>query len=125
MASATKERNFKFYFIFIQFILLLEFIYLWLHWSSLHWLSLVAVLGQSPVAVHGFLTVRNPVFAEHGLQACGLRALAAYGLSTCVSGPECRLSSCGAGAQLLWGTWDLPGSVIERALLHWHMILHY
>ena len=71
MASATKELTFKFYLIFITFILVLEF-YLFIYGctgSSLHWLSLVAASrGQSPVAVHGFLIgVRNPLFAEHGL----------------------------------------------------------
>ena len=38
----------------------------------------------------------------------------ACGLSSCGSqSPECRLSSCGAWAQLLCGMWDPPGPGIE------------
>ena len=37
------------------------------------------------------------VVVAHGLSSCGSRAL------------ECRLSSCGAWAQLLCGMWDPPG----------------
>ena len=41
------------------------------------------------------------VAVARGLSSCGLRAL------------ECRLSSCGARAQLLRGMWDLPGPGLE------------
>ena len=118
MASATKERTFKFYLIFIKFILLLEF-YLFVIYgcteSSLYWLSLVAASrGRSPVAVRGFLLAVASPFPEHGLSGLRASVAAAYGLSICGSqAPECGLSSCGTGAQLLWGTWDLPGSGIE------------
>ena len=43
------------------------------------------------------LGMRASVVVAHGLSSCGARAL------------ECRLSSCGAWAQLLCGIWDLPG----------------
>ena len=41
------------------------------------------------------------IVVAHGLSSCGSRAL------------ECRLSSCGAWALLLRGTWDLPGPGLE------------
>ena len=41
------------------------------------------------------------VVVAHGLSSCGSQAL------------ECRLSSCGARAQLLRGMWDLPRPGIE------------
>ena len=41
------------------------------------------------------------VVVAHGLSSCGSRAL------------ECRLSSCGAWAQLLCGKWDLPRPGLE------------
>ena len=41
------------------------------------------------------------VVVARGLSSCGLQAL------------ECRLSSCGARAQLLRGMWDLPGPGLE------------
>ena len=47
------------------------------------------------------LGVRASVVVARGLSSCGSRAL------------ERRLSSCGARAQLLRGTWDLPGPRIE------------
>ena len=56
-----------------------------------------------------------------GFSCCGARALGtrasvavAWGLSSCGSRVlECRLSSCGARAQLLRGMWDLPGPGLE------------
>ena len=53
-----------------------------------------------------------------GTQALGTWAsvIVARGLSSCGSWAlECRLSSCGAQALLLHGTWDLPGPGIEPA----------
>ena len=47
------------------------------------------------------LGVRASVVAARGLSSCGSRAL------------ERRLSSCGTRAQLLHGTWDLPGPGLE------------
>ena len=44
----------------------------------------------------------------------GTSVVVVRGLSSCGSwGPEHRLSSCGARAQLLRGMWDLPGPGIE------------
>ena len=64
-------------------------------------------------------TLRCRVRASHcgGFSCCRAQALGAWasvvvarGLSSCGSRAlECRLSSCGARAQLLHGTWDLPG----------------
>ena len=51
------------------------------------------------------LGVQASVVVAHGLSSCGLRAL------------EHRLSSCGAGAQLLCGMWDLPGPGLEPVSL--------
>ena len=47
------------------------------------------------------LGARAAVVVARGLSSCGSRAL------------ECRLSSCGAQAQLLRGMWDLPGPGLE------------
>ena len=47
------------------------------------------------------LGVQASVVVAHGLSRSGSRA------------PECRLSSCGARAQLLHGMWDLPGPGLE------------
>ena len=47
------------------------------------------------------LGARASVVVARGLISCGLPAL------------ECRLSSCGARAQLLLGMWDLPGPGLE------------
>ena len=43
----------------------------------------------------------DSVVVARGLSSCGSRAL------------ESRLSSCGTGAQLLYGMWDLPGPGLE------------
>ena len=69
------------------------------------------------------LGLRCGARASHcgGLSCCGARALGArasvtvaHGLGSCSSrAPERRLSSCGAGAQLLRGMWDLPGPGLE------------
>ena len=55
-----------------------------------------------------------------GFSGCGVRAsvvvvhgLSSYGSQTL----ERRLSSCGAGAQLLRGMWDLPGQGLEPVSL--------
>ena len=51
---------------------------------------------------------------EHGLQGLWVSAVAVSGLHSCDSwARERQLSSCGAGAELLHVTWDLPGSGIE------------
>ena len=47
------------------------------------------------------LGMQASVVVARGLSSCGLQA------------PECRLSNCGARAQLLRGMWDLPGPGIE------------
>ena len=46
------------------------------------------------------------LIAEHGLQTCGLSSGGSPAL-------ELKLSSCGAWAQLLCSTWDLPRSGIK------------
>ena len=68
-------------------------------------------------------TLRCGVRASHcsGFSCCGAQALGAWaslvvarGLSNCGSQVlECRLSSCGAQAQLHHGMWDLPGPGLE------------
>ena len=50
--------------------------------------------GPLFIAVHGPLTIAASLVAEHRLQTC-------------------RLSSCGARAQLLCGMWDLPRLGLE------------
>ena len=87
------------------------FIYFWLHWVLVAACRLslvvanVATLHCGAWASHcsGFsccrawaLGMRTSVVVARGLSSCGSRAL------------ECRLSSCGAWAQLLRGMCDLP-----------------
>ena len=74
-------------------------------------------------------TLRCGVWASHcgGFSFCGAWALGAWasvvgphGLSSCGSQAlEWRLSSCGSRAQLLRGTWDLPGPGLDPSPLHW------
>ena len=71
----------------------------------------------------GRATLHCSVRASHcgGFSCCGAHAVGAWasvvvalGLSSCGSRTlERRLSSCGAQAQLLRGTWDLPGPGLE------------
>ena len=58
------------------------------------------------VAMCRLLIAVASLVAEHGLQARGLQQLWLAAL-------ERRLSSCGTGAQLPCGLWDLPGPGIE------------
>ena len=70
---------------------------------------------ESSLLHAGFLQLWQAGTAHHcGARALGMRtsAVVARGPSSCGSlALECRLSSCGAWAQLLRGTWDLlrPG----------------
>ena len=88
------------------------FFYLFIYW--LHWvfvvargLSLVAASGgYSLLRYAGFslrwlLWLRSTGSRHAGFRSCGSRAL------------DCRLSSCGAQAQLLHGMWDLPWPGLE------------
>ena len=54
------------------------------------------------VVVCGLLIALASFVAEHGLQVRRLSSCGSWAL-------ECRLSSCGALAQLLRGMWSLPG----------------
>ena len=64
------------------------------------WISVVAVCGLSSCGMQALQHVASVVVVR-GLSSCGSRAL------------ECRLSSCGAWAQLLRGMWALPRPGIE------------
>ena len=60
------------------------------------------------------LLIVGASLVEHGLQGLWVSAVAVRGLHSCDSWAlERWLSSCGAGAELLHVTWDLPGSGIE------------
>ena len=76
--------------------------YYWLLWVfvATHRLSLTGVSkGCSPVVLHGLLIEVASLIAEHRLWNMPASAVAAYGLSMCGTwAPECRPSSCGAGA---------------------------
>ena len=100
--------KFYLFFNFEKFLINL-FIYFRLSWVfvAAHRLPLVAASG-------GYSSLRCVRFSLRWLlllcstdskcvafSSCGLRA------------PECRLSSCGAWAQLLHGMWDLPGPGLE------------
>ena len=85
-------------------------------------LGLRCCVGFSLVVVSGATLCRS-AWTSHcgGFSCCRARALGLSGFSSCVSGLrscgsqalEHRLNSCGARAQLLCGTWDLPGSGIK------------
>ena len=84
--------------------------------SLLHAGSLSSCREWGPLAAtaRGPLTAAPPPAAEHGLQARGPQQPRHMGFSSCGSqSPEHRLSSCGARAQLLCGTWDPPGPGLE------------
>ena len=56
------------------------------------------------------------------LGSTGSRASAAVARGLCSCSPQAlehRLSSYGTWAQLLHGTWDLPGQELDPCLLHW------
>ena len=75
--------------------------------SSLLW-GLFSSCGTQTSHHGGFLV------AERGLQSTWASVVVARGLSSCSSRAlEHRLSSCGTWAQLLHGTWDLPGPGIK------------
>ena len=98
------------------------FIYILFFFLLLYWIF-VAVCGlffscEEPgllfVAVHGLLIVVASLVVEHRLQAYRLQYLQRTGSVVVAHGPgACRLSSCGAWAQLLWGMWNLPRPGIE------------
>ena len=70
--------------------------------------------GPLFAAVRGFLIAVASPTVEHGPQARRLQQLWHRGLSSHGSrAPQRRLSSCGAQAQSLCGTWDLPRKGIE------------
>ena len=108
----------------IGFFLKILFIYFWLRWVFIAacGLSLVAESrGYSLLRCTGFslrwlLLLQSTGSRHMGFSSCGTRAsvVVAHGLSSCGSRAlECRLSSCGPGAQLLRGIWDIPGPGLE------------
>ena len=73
-------------------------------------LSSCSEWGPLFVVMHGSLTVVASLVAEHWPRGVQASVVVARGLSSCGSRAlECRLSSCGARAQLLHGMWDPPG----------------
>ena len=94
----------------ISFLFFLKkLINFWLRWVfvAARGLSLVAASGGLlSIVVRGLLIAVASLVAEHGLQVCGLGSCGSRAL-------ERRLSSCGARAQLLHGTWDLPRPGLE------------
>ena len=91
------------------FINLFYLFYFWLRWVFIaaRGLSLVAASGRySSLQCAGFslwwlLLLQSIGSRCTGFSSCGLQVL------------ECRLSSCGARAQLLCSMWDLPGPGLE------------
>ena len=96
------------------------FFYLFIFLNSNLFIYLLAVLGLRCcaqafsscseqrllfIAVCGLLTAVASLVAEHGLQVHGLQLQWHMGSAAVAR----RLSSCGVWAQLLRGTWDIPG----------------
>ena len=65
------------------------------------------------IAACGLLIVVASLVEEHGLQAHGLQQCGMQAQQCGSWALECRLSSCGAWAQLLRGMWDLPRPGLE------------
>ena len=83
--------------------------------SLLHagFLQLWRVGATLPCGAQILIAVASLV-AEHGLQAHRLQQLWHVGSVVVARGLQtCRLSSCGARAQLLCGMWDLPRPGLE------------
>ena len=100
-------------YIFVDFFPLIMFVYLFGCMGSSWLCELVSSCGEwgtTPVAGCWFLLLRST-----GSRACGWASVVvAHGLNRGgFQAPEHRLSSCGAQAQLLHGTWDLPGSEVK------------
>ena len=101
--------TFYFFKFFKNLFLFYLFIYFWPHWVfvAARGLSLVVASGgYSLLWCAGFslrwlLLLQSTGSRHTGFSSCGSQA------------PECRLSSCGAWAQVLCGMWDLPGPGLE------------
>ena len=76
---------------------------------SLKYLCIYFPLCWVFVAAWTFLQSRCAGFAWRGFSCCAAGAVGRVGFSSCGSQAlERRLSTCGAWAWLLLGTWDLP-----------------
>ena len=94
-----------FFFLFFFLNLFYLFIYFWLCWVfvAVHGLSLVVASG-------GYSSLHCAGFSLQWLLLLQSTGSSCMGFSSCGSWAlECRLSSCGARAQLVCGMWDLPG----------------
>ena len=97
--------------------------YLLIYFCS-HWKPVV-VPGLSLVVVPRLLIAVASLVAQHWLQGVWASGVAAHGLNSCGSRAlEHQLNSCVSQAQLLRGTWDLPGAgmcpcVGTQILSHW------
>ena len=97
----------------VEILNLFIFIYFWLHWVSVAARGLSLVAGREG-AGYSSLCVGFSLWWLLLLQSTGSRP---KGFSSCGTRPlERRLSSCGAGAQLLRGMWDLPGPGLKPVL---------
>ena len=97
-----KKNLFIFIFGCIGSSLLCEgFLQLWRAGATLHHSVRTSPCGVFSCCGAWALGTWAPVVVARGLSSCGSQAL------------ECRLSSCGAWAQLLHGMWDLPGPELE------------
>ena len=98
-------------------------VYLFIYLFSLCWVFVAARRLSLVAASGGYSSLRCMCFSLQWLlllQSTGSRCegsvVVAHRLSSCGSWPlECRLSSCGARAQLFHGMWDLPGPGLEPA----------
>ena len=87
---------------FIYFYFWLPCVFIAVHRHSLAAASRgYSLLQCADFSLRWLLLLRSTGSRHVGFSSCGLRAL------------EHRLNSCGSWAQLLCGTWDLPGPGIE------------
>ena len=88
----------------VIFLFFSNLFYFWLHWVF------VAVCRLLVAVSGGYSSLRCTAFSLRWLLLLQSTGSGCAGFSSCGSRAlECRLSSCGARAQLLHGMWDLPG----------------
>ena len=117
--KAGKLVRILFFFFFGHFFSFLKnylFTYFWLRWVFIaaRGLSLVAASGgYSSLRCTGFSLQWLLLLRSTDCRHTGFSNRGTWAQQWCSRALQCRLSSCGARAQLLRSMWDLPGPGIE------------